>query len=352
MQNPFIYLRVLRNADHTVFVVDKGQKTYYHPQFNRSLPFSSGQQVKRSIIEAMMANLGQELPSPVVFFHEISKAKKLEQKEIHGACDPTFADQLIGGWMKAGSDVKTIKRRSPLSISAMHALHPLLAGKTEEAGVFDLRGRQNASVVVKMDNRVLSEEEIEAFLKDAKQLNPNFLNKRIDAFDRATGLFVSDVAIDMRTLFSVSIEPYEPEISPEIQGKLREAGWKEGKNAFGRCLICPLERREQVIAALCNALFNWRITTNQARTFSMNEVLAIAISPSAHKVSGAIRAQLREDATNAARPVVDEKAGAKIFIALPCEGFVPEVVGSADAIEQAEAHLVSLLSNFDYENQV
>jgi len=38
---PFIYLRGLRHADHTVFCVQDGQKTYYDPQFGRPVAFSS-----------------------------------------------------------------------------------------------------------------------------------------------------------------------------------------------------------------------------------------------------------------------------------------------------------------------
>ena len=51
--NPFIYLRALKHAEHTVFCVEDGQKTYYDPQFNRRVPYSSGQQVKRSILQSV-----------------------------------------------------------------------------------------------------------------------------------------------------------------------------------------------------------------------------------------------------------------------------------------------------------
>lgn len=33
-----------------MFCVEDGQKTYYDPQFGRNLPYSSGQQVKRSVL--------------------------------------------------------------------------------------------------------------------------------------------------------------------------------------------------------------------------------------------------------------------------------------------------------------
>lgn len=349
----FIYLRLLRNADHTVFVVDKGQKKYYHSQFNRSLPFSSGQQVKRSIMDALCEKIGASQLSPVTFYHEIEGGNTLSQKEIHSACDPSYVDQLIGGWMRAGSDVKTVKRRSPLSISAMRPLHPLLAGVTEEAGTFDLRGRPNAKVVVRQGGKELTEEEVQAFLDSKGQKNPNFLNKRIDTLDRATGLFVCDIAIDLRTLFSVSIDSYEPEIDPEVIDKLKQEGWVEGKNVFGKCLICPKKRRDEIIPALAHALLNWRITSNQARTFSLEEVLAVAISDNANQLGVAIRAQLRDDLERAAaKPIIDESGSAKVFIMPQCLGFVEGVTGAAYAIDEAVNELVNMMNAFAYDSHL
>ena len=120
----FIYLRGLRHAEHTVFAVNDGQKFYFDPQFGKRMAYSSGQQVKRSVIEAL------DMPFAAITFNwEIDKKEnKASQKEPHSPCDPTFTDQLIGGYMKAESGNMTVKRRSPLSISAMRPLHPLLGG--------------------------------------------------------------------------------------------------------------------------------------------------------------------------------------------------------------------------------
>lgn len=52
-QNPFIYLRGLKHAEFTVFCVSDGQKSYFDPQFRVYVPYSSGQQVKRSVLEAL-----------------------------------------------------------------------------------------------------------------------------------------------------------------------------------------------------------------------------------------------------------------------------------------------------------
>ena len=37
--NPYIYLRALKHAEHTVFCVQDGQKTYFDPQFNRVVAY-------------------------------------------------------------------------------------------------------------------------------------------------------------------------------------------------------------------------------------------------------------------------------------------------------------------------
>ena len=72
--NPYIYLRALKHVDYTVFCVENGQKTYYDAQFNRSIPFSSGQQVKRSILQTLTDDLNVQM-APITFNYNISKEK-------------------------------------------------------------------------------------------------------------------------------------------------------------------------------------------------------------------------------------------------------------------------------------
>ena len=50
---PYIYLRGLRHIDLSVFCVESGQKSYWDPVFKVQVPFSSGQQVKRSILDTI-----------------------------------------------------------------------------------------------------------------------------------------------------------------------------------------------------------------------------------------------------------------------------------------------------------
>ena len=348
---PYIYLRALKHAEHTVFGVQDGQKTYYDAQFGQYCAYSSGQQVKRSILEEFTCNLNVPM-APVIFNYNITKDKQLENKEPWSPCDPNYIDQLIGGWMRAGDGI-TVKRRSPLSISAMRPLHPLLSGTVKENLTFDRSNRpDNNPVNVRMagSDKLLTEEEIETYLTTNSRTLPR--RNWIPDNRRAQGLFVYDVAIDLRTLFSVSTNQHEPELSKEKIEELKTKGWIDGENTFGKCLIMPKAEREKVIPALANALLNWRITSNQARTFSLMETLVVAISDSASTLTGAIRAKLIDDGDKPkAKPIIDETAGAELFITLPCSDYVATVNESVDALIKAEEKLVEMMRSFNYENQ-
>lgn len=354
--NPFIYLRALRYVEHSVFSVADGQKFYWDPLFNNKSAYSSGQQVKRSILDAMVSGLNVPF-APITFNWTITKENKAEQGEAWSPCDPSFPDQLIGGYMKAEKDTGTVKRRSPLSISAMRPLHPLLGGLEGdgEAMSFDRSSsadRQTVNVYREVGGKreLMSGEELNAWLKDTKRTLPP--RKWIEPQKRATGLFVYDVAIDLRTLFCVSTNQIEPELYPETIEKLKQGGWTEGENVFGRCLVCPPDDRERIIRALADALLNWRITSNQARTFSLMETLAVSISNNANQVAYSIRAALDPEKERQANPIIDETADAKIFLTPSISGYIKGLSGNAKAIDDASSYLVEELLKFDYANQM
>lgn len=366
-RQPFLYLRGLKHADHTVFSVQDGQKTYYDPQFERSVPYSSGQQVKRSLLDTLRQQL-QVSPAPTRFVLDVVEKKgkqSLEEAEVLSACDPRFADQLLGGWMaapasstKEGDKTKegeakgrTLKRRSPLSISAMRPLHPLLGNLAKENLTFDRRetANQNLVTVRGIDGKPLSEEAIAELLKGSDR---SLFMKYIQNAGRASGLFVHDVAIDLRTLFCVSTNPFEPEAPKAILAQLHENGWLEGENAFGKCLICPAVERERIIPALAYALLNWRITSNQARTYSPMETLAVAISDNANRITGAIRAKLDPENEKKALPVVERLEGTEVFVTLAGAGYFRTYDEKADALDLAAQYLMERLRGFDYEHQL
>lgn len=350
--NTYIYLRVLKHVDFSVFCVQDGQKTYFDPQFEKYVPYSSGQQVKRSILNAVAENMNV-LPAPTTFVFE-KKKDGLGEGEVLSLCNPTFPDQLLGGWMysvKRG-DSRTLKRRSPLSISSMHPLHPLLANVLKENITFDRSdmAQHNKVVVRDANGKEMSEEDIKNLLKGSDR---SLYRKWIPDNKRATGLFVYDVAIDLRTLFCVSMNPFEPEVNDDVVKELHEKGWVESKNVFGKCLVMPKEEREKIIPALANALLNWRITSNQARTFSLMETLAIAISDNANTLASSIRAKLRETGENPkASPVIDENAGADLFVLPACSAYIITECDSADAMKCAEEKLITMMKSFDFENQL
>lgn len=348
----FIYLRGLKHAENTVFCVENGQKSYYDPQFGFQVPYSSGQQVKRSILSTLTDELGIE-PAPTTFVFNV-KEKALGEGEVLSICDPTYPDQLFGGWMRALKEGKerTIKRRSPLSISSMRPLHPLLASKSKENITFDRSDRPEAHKIKVRDSQgnEMSKEQIEALLEGSDR---SLYRKWIPDNYRATGLFVYDVAIDLRTLFCVSLNQYEPELSKAMIEKLEQQGWIKSRNVFGECLVMPKEQRDKLIPALAKALVNWRITSNQARTFTLMETLAVAISENANTIPAAIRAKLTDDeGTLKAKPIIDENVGADVFVSLPCASYVITERESADALEVAEKRLIQLMNSFNYENQI
>lgn len=357
MSTPFIYLRGLRHVDHSVFAVNNGQKYYTDPLTGRKMAYSSGQQVKRSILEAL------NLPLAAITFNwEIDKKGKAGMLEPHSPCDPTFVDQLLGGYMKAEKDTMTVKRRSPLSISAMRPLHPLLGGLERddegEPTAFDrsTMGDQHKVNVYITDEggkrQLIDENDLDAWLtKNERSLGAKYFNPSKQS--RATGLFVYDIAIDLRTLFCVSVNKLEPELRPDVEEKLKSEGWIEAQNVFGKCLVCPKKKREEIIPSLSKALINWRITSNQSRTFSLMETLAIAISDNANQIAYAIRGELRDDTERPrAIPKIDETAKAELFITPIANSYISGVLGSTDALEQAEQALVEKLNAFDYENQL
>ena len=352
--NPFIYLRGLKHAAFTVFCVEDGQKSYYDPQFKVMVPYSSGQQVKRSVLEKVTDVLGVQ-PSPTEFYFDVDKKGALKEGEVLSSCDPHYIDQLLGGWMRTpkGGKEKAVKRRSPFCISAMTPLHPLLVSVPKENISFDRSDKPNVHKVVVRDasGKELTDEQVSNFLDGSDR---SLYRKWIPNNNRATGLFVYDIAIDLRRLFCVSTNQFEPEITADMVETLKADGWHVVTTSFGECLLMPKEQREKVIPAIADALIDWHITSNQARTFSVMETLAIAISDNANTLAAAIRAKLIDDNEQKpkAKPIVDENAGAKTFVTLPCASYVVTENESADALAKAKQELIDRMMAFDYENQM
>ncbi len=343
---PYLYLRGLKAVEHTVFSVQEGQKKYYDPVHGKYVAYSSGQQLKRSILDFLTDELSEQR-APITFNYEITAKNELSNKEPWSPCDPAYADQLIGGWMRARPGVVTLKRRSPLSVSAMRPLHPLLVNLTSENLTFDRSDRpeQHPVRVLNAKGEELSEEAVSDFLQSNQRTLPR--RNWIPDHARTTGLFIYDIAIDRSRLFSVSINQHEPELTSDALEKLQKQGWVFSKN--GERLICPAERRETLIRALAKALVEWHITSNQSRTYSPQTTLALAVSGNASLIASAIRADLNEEDIRKADPVVESFDGVETFVSLSCKAHVRGVVGASNAMILAEARIAELLSAYDYE---
>ena len=345
-----IYIRTLKRVEHTVFCVQDGQKTYYDPQFGKRIPYSSGQQVKRSILDSLNEQLNTQ-GSPTTFLFDVNKKGELKEGEVFATCNPLYADQLFGGWMKAakGGTSRTLKRRSPLSISAMRALHPLLAGVRSEDISFDRSDRSNNNIIIRDEKgNELDEQGIKELLQGKDR---SLSRKWIPNNQRASGLFVMDVAVDLRRLFSIALNPFEPEISDITEAHLRENGWIDSENVFGKCLIAPSEVREKWIPAIVSSIIDWKITSNQSRTFSLMETLAVSISQNANRVACSIRTKLIEE--EKAMPIVDEDInGVDVFVTLPAAGYLITTSEKELALDNAKIKLAELISAFNFENQL
>ena len=342
---PYLYIRGLRVAEHTVFCVQEGQKTYYDPISNRKVAYSSGQQVKRSILDAVAETIN-EPRAPITYNYEINKKKELENKEPWSPCDPHYADQLLGGWMRARKGEITLKRRSPLSISAMRPLHPFLVSMNSENITFDRseHPEQNPVRVLNASGQELSAEEIQEYLQSNKRTLPR--RNWIPDNSRTTGLFIYDLAIDLKRLFTVATNQHEPELSPEMLQQLKEEGWET--SADGEFLLCPQERRRDIAQGLAAAIAEWQITSNQARTYSPQTTLALAISDNASLITAAIRADLDEENPQRALPIIDSVPKVEVYTSLAARAYVQGISGTADALDQARIALEERLLAFDY----
>ena len=152
----------------------------------------------------------------------------------------------------------------------------------------------------------------------------------------------------MRRLFCIGLNPIEPEISAETEARLREADWIESANAFGPCLVAPVAVREKLIPALTEAIIEWSITSNQARTFSLMETLAVTISDNANKIAASIRTKLSEEEENKAYPIVEEELdGVSTYVSLAAGGYIRTKSETYDALDKAKQKLIDLMMAFD-----
>jgi hypothetical protein len=371
-----LFIRTLKKIDFTVFCVDTDQKKYYDKQFGVMLPYSSGQQGKRSIMDNALEQLNL-CHAPITYNFKATKKdgkSTLEQKEITQPCDPTYFDQLLGGWMSAISkkddkrgeksektenedevavdtDKNVYKRRSPLSISALTPLHPLLATLTKEKTMTFDRSESNDEVINVRDGKgsSMDEEAIKNFLETCNsKLTKRKLVSGKEGKERANGLFKQDIVIDLRKLFRVPIVLNDMEISEETIEKMKDEGWSEINDAFGKALLLPKKYHEEYAEAIAWAIVTWRITSNQSRTFDTMPTLSIAVSNNAYEIPSAIRAEIEEvDGKTEGKLVIDTNyPNTKIYSTNLLKGYLKDAQTSYTAIEDAANYIKKVILDY------
>jgi len=370
MKTKELFIRTLKKVDFTVFCVDSDQKKYFDKQFGVLQPFSSGQQGKRSIMDTILENLNLR-HAPITFNYEVNK-EKLEQKEITQPCDPTYVDQMLGGWMStpskkggkksekvektdneneevvADADKNAYKRRSPFSISAMTPLHPLLASLVKESLMtFDRTDTNDDKIVVRnSDKKELDVEEVTAFLdKNNKKISKRNL---ISGKDRANGFFKQDIAIDLSKVFRVPLSLNDVEISEATIAKMKSEGWTEVNDIYGKALQVPEKDHERIAEAIGWGIVTWRITSNQSRTFDAMPTLSIAISTNAYEIPSAIRGEIEEvDGKAKGKLVVDTNyPNTKVYSTNLLKAYVTDALTSYTAIEDAANHIKNAILDY------
>ena len=326
------YIRGLRHVKHTVFCVgSNGQKQYWDPVSESYVAYSSGQQVKRSILDAQTDAL-DEFRAPFLFKTEEQSDGSIKAKEVYSDCDPRYLDLLIGGWARLDESESVVRRRSPLSVSAMTPVHPELVASYNETLVLDRREDPDDRHEVRLTDANGNEvENIPSFLeennigKGATRLQFTDVNRN----KRTGGLYEYVVAVDLERLFAVPTREFDPELPPELREDI-EAEWPTAESRKGEeFFVLPKEEREKLIPVLARALVNWQVTSNQSSTFSMQTNFATVIADDASILANAVYVERGQD-----NPLVVEDIEG-VYLSNQARSFVEAGEFSVDAEQQA-----------------
>ena len=361
----FIHIRGLKFVEHTVFCVsENGQKTFFDPIHQKTCALSSGQQVKRSIMTAIASEFGQSMPV-TTFTKKVTINKDGNKKigEGHIITEPDIKNSyhLVGGFWKSVANEKgdSVSRRSPLKISGMTPIHPLLATvykedishnrkNTENTFIKFIYGSKNDEAPRGKNGQEVPKEELDEILKAVdKKMTDYSPTQFIKDQKRTSGLFKFDIEIDLRKLFAINLSETDPEIYPEEIEHLKENGWKEIEYDFGKALVAPKEIRDKIGRAVAKGIMKWKIDSNQSTTYSPMETMAMIISNEATHITSAIRGELIDD--DKAKLIVDDSIE-KVFCSDSLKAIILYRKKSND-IKDAENYIFEKIMEFDFENQ-
>lgn len=225
-----------------------------------------------------------------------------------------------------------LKRRSPLSVSALTPLHGSLASARDEVVTLDRRDDpEDAHTIEVTDEDGNSIEDIDAFFEGKKSPTRLQFTDRTN-HKRITGLFEYTVAIDLTRLFQVPKRSVDPELAASMPEDLREAGWPEDEDYF----YLPKDQREKLAKALSQALIEWRVTSNQQRTFSLQSNLATVVSKNAGAVANALYVRPNGERV---KPVIEAFDGVDAYVTNQAAVFFPEADFEPTANDKAVARI-------------
>lgn len=352
----YLYVRIIREVDMAVLSVgEDGQKKFFDPISGQYLPYSTGQQVKYSVMERYRSNLNVS-PAQLMIVHRSDKDGKVKEGEIYfDDPNPAFAELLLRGYFrnikrkgdKKGKqskveiededdsddrDTTIIKRRSPMSISSLVPLNSRLATIQTVSGSVCVDRTSSAQF-----HKLVFDDGVRLILfddvKDEKirsRMKPRKFDKSKKSY--AHGIMVCDFALDLDRLFAVSLQVQEPEVSLKVIENLRANNWFEFFHPqIGNMLGLPMELRGELIEAMSDALINWRITSNQTQHFTPMNTLAVTVSTSANEITSCVIpvfSRNDKDRDILVNFDIEETKNSKVFVSKSIKMLTPEYNGS------------------------
>lgn len=330
-----LYIKGFRKVNHGVFSVgEDGQKTYRSQVFNKTVPYAGGQQLRRCIKDSILDFLDLQ-PSHVKFTYK-TDGKKLSQKNALTSCNPKDIDQLLGGYMNTELSVS---RTSPISSSALTPLHDLLCKVNNELIVMDRKNDSNFSISLVKDGKTKDDKELslEDMYKEfgeekMKSVSPSqFIpdNKRVN------GVFVYTIEINLKELFSISLNQFKREVTPELEEELVKDGWEYNEEKTR--LLMPKDKFINISDAIAKGIMNWKFTSNKTNTLDCLNDFAVIISNNAQDLNDGIFVELEEESngTMNAKIVVDDSCE-NLFYSREITSICPIKFNTKKDIRQAE----------------
>jgi len=367
--------QVIYYNNPTLFCVGKeGQKRVYDKTYGKYLAYSSGQQQKTTRVNEVCELLGIPLADFVFYYNEKHKqaSKGISQ-------DPRHVEAMTRGYMNVTTN--NIKRESPLNISTMFPIHPLLVESIDDliAVGHGVREKSFTLIQEKKKTKKAGEDDDESEKSDGSKTEgkyeevpkttdeyKKFLDEMADTRKKGIehslaggklltrGVFERYIEIDLTRLFAFNNDILLPskEIAAEYMDAIIKDGWKEvDTKLYGKMFIVPKSIRDKYIPAIAEALVMALPNTNQSSSYSVGEIVATAVSYDASENSYAI---VCEENNETANVILDKDAGSKLFITPIAKssrifaGYDRESATSK-ANKEAIAYITQELLNFDYE---